>query len=42
MERKGTLPQKRPAAGGEAHRRDFFADEELEESRTFPPFYPLD
>lgn len=42
MEQKGILPQKRPTADGEAHRRDFFADADLEESRTFCPVYPLD
>ena len=38
MEQKGILPQKRPTAD----RRDFFADADLEESRTFCPVYPLD
>ena len=42
MEQKGILPQKRPTADGEAHRRDFFADADLVDCCLFCYDYPLD
>lgn len=39
MEQKGILPQKRPTADGEAHRRDFFADTQIwKKAERFVPF----